>query len=43
MLPLANFCVAGMSDCAYGDAQCGDKLFALEPDDGSQPFDGNLA
>jgi hypothetical protein len=42
--PLANFCATTIRNCAYGDAWYGNReYFALEPDDGSQPFDGTLS
>lgn len=38
---LANFCVTTMRNCAFADAEYGGRdYFAVEPDDGSQPFDG---
>ena len=40
--PLANFLLAVMQGCWYGDAQYGDRPFALGAD-GSIPFDGNLS
>ena len=41
--PLANFRTSTMRNCAYGDAWYGNlQQFALEPDDGTQPFDGTL-
>jgi hypothetical protein len=42
--PLANFGTARMRNCAYGDAQFGNlQQFSIPPDDGSQPFDGNVS
>jgi hypothetical protein len=38
---LANFGLAVMQNCWYGDAQYGDQAFPLGAD-GSSPFDGNL-
>jgi len=41
--PLANFRTSTMRNCAYGDAWYGNlQQFALEPNDGTQPFDGTL-
>ncbi len=41
--PLANFLLATMHNCWYGDSQYGEEqMFALGAD-GSSPFDGNLA
>jgi hypothetical protein len=40
--PLANFLVAAMQGCWYGDAQYGDQRFPLGTD-GSSPFDGSLS
>lgn len=41
---LANFGTARMRNCAFGDAQFGNlQQFPVNPDDGSQPFDGALA
>ena len=40
--PLANFCVTTMRNCAFGDAWYANKMFPLQPDDGSQPFAANL-
>ena len=39
---LANFGLAVMQGCWYGDAQYGDQAFPLGQD-GSSPFDGNLS
>ena len=39
--PLANFALAVMQGCWFGDAQYGDQPFPLGAD-GSSPFDGNL-
>jgi hypothetical protein len=40
--PLANFVLAAMQGCWYGDSQYGDRAFPLGAD-GSSPFDGNLS
>jgi Peptidase A4 family len=41
--PLAFFTPTLMRACSYGDALYGDwEMFFLQPDNGSEPFDGNL-
>ena len=38
---LANFCITTMRNCAFADSEYGGRdYFPVEPDDGSQPFDG---
>jgi hypothetical protein len=44
IVPLAFFTPTTMQGCSYGDALYGDwAQFSLGPDNGSEPFDGNLS